>query len=300
MVEVNVPATTANLGPGFDVLGLALGLHNTIRMEEWGSGLSIRIYGEGSLDLPTDEENAVSKAAMRLFEEVDYRPHGLYIETVNKIPLGRGLGSSASAIVGGLVAANELAGAPLSHQEIFKMATQIEGHPDNVAAALFGGLTICYQTEDGWRSLPLRPADSIKAIVLIPDEQLPTSESRAVLPIEVTHADAVFNISRAALLVGAVLNGRSDMLPEATRDRLHQPYREPLIPGLDHFTANVREMLEIGVALSGAGPSIICLISASQEKEACRKLKGFIDERQLNYRIQPMEIDQCGVRVIRS
>lgn len=297
MVEVTIPASAANLGPGFDVLGLALGLYNTIRMEEWGSGLSIRIYGEGALDLPADAGNEVFKAASRLFEEVDYKPRGLYIETVNRIPLRRGLGSSAAAIVGGLMGANELAGGPLSKPEIFEMASRIEGHPDNVAAATFGGLTICYETDGGWKALPLRPSESLKALVLIPDEELLTSESRAVLPLKVTHADAIFNISRVALLVGAILNGRTDALPEATRDRLHQPYREPLIPGLDHFTAAIRELLGVGVALSGAGPSIVCLITEAQEEGIREGLREIIKERRLKYRIQPMNIDQKGARV---
>lgn len=300
MIEVNVPATTANLGPGFDVLGLALNLHNTIRMEEWGSGLSFRIFGEGGTELPASEDNAVYKAAERVFEAVEFRPKGLYIETVNRIPLGRGMGSSASAIVGGLVAANELVGAPFSYQELFGMAADIEGHPDNVAAALFGGLTICYRTDSRWRVLPMRPADSLKAVVLVPEEQLATEESRAVLPTEITHADAVFNISRAALLVGAMLNGRAELLAEATKDRLHQPFREPLIPGLDHFTSNVRELLDIGVALSGAGPSIVCLISATQEEDARNRLVEMIDERGMKYGVHVLEIDQCGVRVVRS
>ncbi|MHB0976655.1 MAG: homoserine kinase [Candidatus Aquicultorales bacterium] len=297
---MHVPATTANLGPGFDVLGLALGLHNTVRMDEWGTGLSIRIYDEGSRDLPVDERNAVYRAAARLFEKADYRPKGLYIETVNRVPLGRGLGSSASAIVGGLTAANALIGDPFSKQEIFVMATEIEGHPDNVAAALFGGLTICYETEAGWRVLPLRPADSLRAVVLVPEEQLPTEASRAVIPLEITHADAVFNISRAALLVGAILNGRADVLPEATRDRLHQPYREPLIPGLDHFTASVREIVQVGVALSGAGPSIICLVTTDQEGETKAGLEELIRERKMNYSIHVFDIDHCGTRVLRT
>ncbi len=300
LVEVTIPASAANLGPGFDVLGLALGLYNTIRMEEWGRGLSIRIYGEGALDLPVDDGNAVYKAASRLFEEVDYKPSGLYIETVNRIPLRRGLGSSAAAIVGGLMGANELAGGPLSKREIFEMASQIEGHPDNVAAAVFGGLTICYETDDGWKALALRPSEALKAVVLIPDEELSTSESRAVLPLEVTHADAIFNISRVALLVGAILNGRSDALPEATRDRLHQPYREPLIPGLDHFTAAIRELLGVGVALSGAGPSIVCLITEAQEPMVREGLKKIIGERRLKYRVQPMDIDQRGAHVVKD
>lgn len=299
MIEVSVPATTANIGPGFDVLGLALGLYNTVRLEEWGTGLTLRVFNEGSGDIPADENNAVYQAVALLLEKVDYRPRGLYIETVNRIPLGRGLGSSASAIVGGLLAANELVGRPFTREAILNMATDIEGHPDNVAAAIFGGLTICYQTEVGWSALPLRPADSLRALVLIPEEQLATHASRAVLPREVTYTDAIFNIGHAALLVGALMNGRADILPEATRDRLHQPYREPLIPGLESLTSSIRGILQVGVALSGAGPSIVCLIAASQLEEVYGKLKDLLREKRLNYYIRRLDFDYCGARTQR-
>lgn len=299
MIEVSVPATTANIGPGFDVLGLALGLYNTVRLEEWGTGLTLRVFNEGSGDIPADENNAVYQAVALLLEKVDYRPRGLYIETVNRIPLGRGLGSSASAIVGGLLAANELVGRPFTREAILNMATDIEGHPDNVAAAIFGGLTICYQTEIGWSALPLRPADSLRALVLIPEEQLATHASRAVLPREVTYTDAIFNIGHAALLVGALMNGRADVLPEATRDRLHQPYREPLVPGLESLTSSIRGILQVGVALSGAGPSIICLTAASQLEDVYVKLKELLLEKRLNYYIRRLDFDYCGARVQR-
>lgn len=296
MVEVLVPATSANIGPGFDVLGLSIDLYNRFRVEEIDGGLEIKVpQGSG---LSTDEKNLVFVAAKRLFNEAGYRYDGLHIEIENNVPLGRGLGSSSTAIVGGLVAANEIAGAKISKEEIFSLATQIEGHPDNVGPAIFGGFTICYRTDDGFKAVSHKPSEKLKPVLLIPDSILETEKARGVLPKEVPLADAVFNIARSSLLVSALLTGKSDLLKYAMEDRLHQPYRAPLVPGLMDILEDIGSIEGVGVALSGAGPSLVCIIDRSIEQIFYQRAKQLIKDKGQNHTIHSAEFDLEGVKVV--
>lgn len=255
-VTVTVPATTANLGPGFDCLGLALTLYNQVTFTDAAATFAIHISGEGADWLPTDESNLVWQAAQRLFEVVGKWPSGTHIELENGIPAGSGLGSSAAAVVAGLVAANTLVGGGLSRHELLELATEIEGHPDNVAPALFGGLTLINQTESGLH-LECIPVPTLTAVIVLPDFTLPTAQARAALPAQITRQDAIFNIGRMGLLVRALQAGDHDKLRLAMQDRLHQPYRLPLVPGLVEAFAAAYSSGASGVALSGAGPSLI-------------------------------------------
>lgn len=258
-VIVRVPATTANLGPGFDCLGMALALYNTITVHATTGGLSVRIEGEGAEDLRWGEENRVLRAMRLAFQEADERLPGLSIELQNAIPLGRGLGSSAAATVGGLVAGNALCGNPLSTDRLLALATQLEGHPDNVAPALLGGLVIAVQDERGLLYERLAVPSDLQAALFVPDFLMPTAEARRVLPAQVSRADAVFNMGRVALLVAAMVRHRYDLLDTATRDRLHQPYRERIFPAMPALFDAAREAGALGVFLSGAGSTIIAL-----------------------------------------
>ncbi len=255
-VQVRVPATTANLGPGFDCLGLALELHNQVEMTTAEGDLHITIQGEGADRLPTDESNLVYQAAARLFRQVGGAPGGLRIRLINGVPLMSGLGSSSAAIVGGLLAANALLGNPLSPDEVLALAVEIEGHPDNVAPALLGGLTVVASDESGpvYRRLAV-PA--MRVVLAVPDLAVPTAQARAALPRQVPLADAVYNIGRAALVVQALTTGDFDLLARVMDDRLHQPYRAHLVPGLAHVFDAARMAGAAGVALSGAGPSVV-------------------------------------------
>lgn len=255
-VTVTVPATTANLGPGFDCLGLALTLYNQVTFTDAAATFAIHISGEGAGWLPTDESNLVWQAAQRLFEVVGKWPSGTHIEMENGIPAGSGLGSSAAAVVAGLVAANTLVGGGLSRHELLELATEIEGHPDNVAPALFGGLTLINQTESGLH-LECISVPTLTAVIVLPDFTLPTAQARAALPSQITRQDAIFNIGRMGLLVRALQTGEHDKLRLAMQDRLHQPYRLPLVPGLVEAFAAAYSSGASGVALSGAGPSLI-------------------------------------------
>lgn len=265
MIRVQVPATTANLGPGFDCLGMALELYNIVEFSKISRGLVIEVEGDNADKLPRDEKNLVYRAARRVFERGRRVPEGLRIKLANNIPVGRGLGSSAAAVVGGIIAAGKMCGTNLSMREMLNLACSIEGHPDNIAPALLGGLVI-YTSLEGeitWTKIDLPPA--IKAVIAIPDFTMNTRDAREALPQLVTMRDAVYNISRAALLVAALQKGDLSILGTAMDDRLHQPYRQGAIPGFKKVISAARLAGARGVALSGAGPTIVALADGNFE-----------------------------------
>jgi homoserine kinase len=260
MITVRVPATSANLGPGFDALGLALRLHNTLSIAPAATP-EIEIEGEGEETLPRDPSHLAYRAALAVAARAEESRGTPTVEAFrlvqhNVIPVGRGLGSSAAAIVGGAVAANALLGNPLDRQAVLDLAADMEGHPDNVAPALLGGLVVCTRGAGGVRWMRLAPP-SLKVVLAVPDYAVSTEEARRRLPARVPFPDAVFNVTRAALLVAALTGGRPDLLDEATQDRLHQPYREHLVPGLAEVFAAARRAGAYGAALSGSGPAVI-------------------------------------------
>lgn len=257
-ITVKVPASTANLGPGFDVLGMALNLYNTVTLEECDqTGWFIDIKGEGENLIPRDSSNLIARTILYLLEKTDYQITGFKLSLDNKIPFQRGLGSSAGAIVGGLVAANALVGQPFSPDELLQMAVEIEGHPDNVAAALFGGVVIVAQNDNSLIYSRFVPQKGLKVTAVIPDFQLSTKRARSVLPEKVPLSDAVYNMGHLALLITALRDGDWELLGAALHDRLHQPYRCPLVPGLVDIMELAREAGAYGVFLSGAGPTVI-------------------------------------------
>jgi homoserine kinase len=258
--HVRVPATSANLGPGFDALGLALALHNEVIAEE-EQGVTVRIEGEGADRLPRDGSNVVARG-VRLAYETAGRPFkGCALTCVNRIPAARGLGSSAAAWVGGLLAGNALAGAPLSKEMVLTLAARAEGHPDNVAAAIFGGLTVSCGTPEGVIAVALPVPPSLAWVVLVPEVTSSTAEARALLPPSVPRADAVFNVQRVALLLASLQTARPGPLVTALDDRLHQPYRLKLFPWLPEVAAAAREAGALGCVLSGAGPSLLAVVA---------------------------------------
>ncbi|MEK7786447.1 MAG: homoserine kinase, partial [Chloroflexota bacterium] len=256
-VRVLVPASSANLGPGFDCLGLALGLYNTVEMTalDAGEGLQVEVDGEGADRLSADSNNLIVRAANTLWEKPGLGPTGVRIKAHNDIPLGSGMGASAAAAVAGLAAANALAGGPLSRSDLLRLAYQLEGHPDNAAAALFGGLTMVSATGDELMHATLE-VPPLKVAIALPSVRLSTIEAREALPKNVPLQDAVFNIGRAAFVVRALQLGDYEMLGFAMTDKLHQPYRRKLIPGFDVAVSVARQAGAAAVALSGAGPSL--------------------------------------------
>ena len=264
MINLKVPATTANLGPGFDTLGMALDMYNHISMEETGDGLVIDVAGNGAEKIPADASNLVYKAADVVFKKVNYRPSGLKITMQNNIPMARGLGSSAAVIVGGMVAANHISGCQLSHDQILHMATCMEGHPDNVAPALFGGIITSAQFDNETVYRKIEPPANLTTVVAIPDYELSTEKARGTLPVEVPLRDAVYNMSRVSLLVWAFINGDMELLGKAMDDKLHQPYRMHLIPGMREVAQAAKDAGAYSFALSGAGPTLIAFCESDK------------------------------------
>lgn len=257
MARVRVPGSSANLGPGFDAIGLAVELYNEFELTEAETGLEIEVEGDGSGQIPCGPENLAYRAAKRVFDLTGRHPGGLRMRIQNDVPLTRGLGSSAAAIVGGMVAANELAGSPLSREDVLDLATAMEGHPDNIAPALLGGVIVA--VVEGGRVYYHRflPPGDLTLVLAIPDFQVETKAARGIIPRTVPLEDAVHNLGHASLLIAALMAGRWDLLRVATHDRLHQPYRTRLVPGMIQAFHDALEAGADGVALSGSGPTLL-------------------------------------------
>jgi homoserine kinase len=292
-VRVRVPATSANLGPGFDALGLALALHNEVTIEQ-ADRVSVAVEGEGSGRLDAGAKNVVARGAALAFEIAGRPFPGVRLHCVNRIPLSRGLGSSAAAWVGGLLAANALMDEPLDRDGLLAAATRAEGHPDNVAAALLGGLTV--SCADGARvaavSLPV-PRE-IEWVVLLPETESSTREARAVLPESVPRADAIFNVQRVSLLLAALGAGRADLLDLAMQDRLHQPYRRRLFPWMDAVAAAGRGAGALGCVLSGAGPSMLAAVRPRGGDSVARAMERALRTAGIAGRALHLPVDPGG------
>ncbi|HEX7786570.1 MAG TPA: homoserine kinase [Methylomirabilota bacterium] len=292
-VRVRVPATSANLGPGFDALGLALALHNEVIVEP-AADVSVSIEGEGRGRLDASAKNLVARA-VALAHEVAGRPFaGARLRCVNRIPLSRGLGSSAAAWVGGLLAANALMGEPLDREALLTVAARAEGHPDNVAAALLGGLTVC--CADGLRitAVSLPAPRQIRWVVLLPDREASTDEARAVLPETLPRADAVFNVQRVSLLLAALTLGRTDLLEAAMHDRLHQPYRERLFPWMESVATAGRRAGALGCVLSGAGPSMLAAVREPGAPAVADAMERALRDAGIGGRALALDVDPVG------
>ena len=271
-VRVQVPATSANLGPGFDALGLALGLYDEIAVRVAESGLSVDVSGEAADEVRRDERHLVVSTMRKTFDALGGQPRGLEVRCLNRIPHGRGLGSSSAAIVAGIVAARALilgGEESMNDSAALELAARIEGHPDNVAACLLGGATIAWMDGDRAVAARFEPAASLTPVVFVPHTSLKTKKARRLLPESVPHADASFNAGRAALLVEA-LSRRTDLLFAATEDRLHQGYRAEAMP---RSAALIEALRADGIpaVVSGAGPSILALPSAAAAAEVLER-----------------------------
>ena len=287
-VSVSTPATSANLGPGFDSLGLALTLYDDLTARVTDSGFTVEISGQGAGELPVDESHLVVRSMLATFDELGVRPPGLAVTCVNRIPQARGLGSSSAAIVGGVQLARGLVKGGLELLDdaaALRIAARIEGHPDNVAPCLLGGFTVAWtEGAAGARAVSLTPAASVRPTVFIPDERGYTATARAALPSTVPHADGAFNAGRAALLTHALTSDPSLLFP-ATEDRLHQGYRGPGMPGSASLVAALRS---IGVAavISGAGPTVLALTEVPADFHPGSHWRGEV-----------LGVDDAGARV---
>ena len=264
LVRVKAPATTANMGPGYDCLGMALDVWNTIEIEVLDSGEpAVEVTGEGAGELGTGRDNLVYRSMEFLFQDAEQEMPLVRIRCDNAIPLARGMGSSAAAIAGGLVAANAICSQDYTPNDLLEMAATIEGHPDNVAAAVLGGmqLVISDKTEEGSRlyTVPINVPPELHAVVFVPQVRIATEDARAVLPEKVTVADAVHNMGRVGLLVASMATNHPEYLAIATQDLLHQPYRQPLFPAMKVIFKAALDAGALGVFLSGSGSTVLAL-----------------------------------------
>ena len=299
-VKVRVPGTSANLGPGFDTLGIACSCYNELELTLFRDDrLEIEIYGEGAEKIPKTSRNIVWRSIQRVLRRVgcDDEYKGARIVMNNQVPLSRGLGSSATAIVGGIKAANEALGNPLKNRDLLKIATDIEGHPDNVAPAIFGGMTIS-TVRNGWpETFRFIPKLRFRMVVVVPDFFLPTKAAREVLPEKVDRADAILNIGSTAMMIAAFIKGSRRFLRNAFDDALHQPYRAELIPGMyDVFEAARRERA-LGAFLSGAGPCLMALANGNEVKVA-EAMQQVLKNNHVESTYMILDIDKQGACVI--
>jgi homoserine kinase len=262
---------------------------------ETDAGVSVSVTGEGAEKIPADDSNLVVQAADILFQHLGRRPAGLEVIQENVIPVGSGLGSSASAVLAGLLGANALMGQPLDKSEILELAVEIEGHPDNVTPALYGGLVLAIEENGRYLIEPI-PIPPMEVVIVLPDFHLPTAEARAALPKQVPLADAVFNAGRVGLLVRTLAAGDYNRLAAAMTDRLHQPYRLPLIPGMSEAFTAAKEAGAAAVALSGAGPSLVAFANAGHETIAQAAQTAFANAG-LFSRSWILPIDEQGSQV---
>ncbi|MDR6969902.1 homoserine kinase [Leifsonia shinshuensis] len=298
-VVVKVPATSANLGPGFDTLGLALALYDELEVSVRDEpGATVEVTGVGEGEVPTDESNLVVRAIAHTFETVGVPLPGLRLRARNNIPHGRGMGSSGAAIVSGIMAAKGLLEGvvDLDAQQLLALANDMEGHPDNVAPALFGGLTIAWVTPDGPRFKKLIVHRGVSPLVLVPETVMSTALARSLQPQSVPHEDAVFNVSRSALLVAALIQS-PELLHAATEDKLHQSYRASAMPETDRLITLLRDN-GFAAVVSGAGPSILVLGSDPGQRLAAARLV----EEAAETRWQPLmlAVDFKGATVARQ
>jgi homoserine kinase len=293
-ITVKVPATSANLGPGFDALGLALDLWNESTFEP-ADDFTVYVEGEGKGRISQGRNNLIIRAALRLAEHVGGELSPFIVRCTNRIPIGSGLGSSAAATLTGLLAANALTGATLSQEDILHFASGIEGHPDNVAPALLGGLIVSSQGEGKIiaRKLPIAP---LFITVVVPDFRFPTRQARKALPHKVRLKDAVQNISRAILMTEAFRTGDLSLLGEAMSDALHQPYRLPLIPGA-RAAMRAAQAEGAAVALSGAGPSLVAFSSRAEAGHG-EAMKQAFQDAGLHARIFPLQASDKGAQAL--
>lgn len=294
MIRVRIPATSANLGAGFDCLGLAVNLYNYIDMAESDR---VEISSTDGTWIPTTVENMVYSSAAHLYEICGKKLEGLKLIQQNNIPMTRGLGSSSACIVGGLVGANVLLGTPFSKAELVDIASDLEGHPDNTTPALLGGIVTAVLDQNKVYWVKQEVQNALRLVAVIPDFKVSTAMARKCLPETVSHMDARFNLSRAALFSASLLQGKYDNLKIAVNDKLHQPYRMSLIEHADEVFAKAYDLNAYGMYISGAGPTMMALVDGA-DTEFSQKLQDYLGLLQLDgWEIKELCIDNVGAIV---
>ena len=295
---IRVPATTANLGAGFDCIGAALSLYNEFKLTTIATeSLVIAVRGLEAARVNIDESNLAYQAFRKLYARIDRQPPVIQLEIELGVPLARGLGSSATAIVGGLLGANAIAGNPLSSSEVMQLAIEMEGHPDNVVPALIGGCRLAATARDGWAIADIPWHSSIVPVVAIPDFELSTSEARSVLPSDYSRADAIFNTAHLGLMVRGLETGNAEWLTAGLVDRIHQPYRQRLIPGYTDVESAVVAAGGYGMVISGAGPTLLALASAERSAAVAEAMAQAWATQNIRAQARSLTVDLQGAVV---
>lgn len=298
-ITVKVPGTTANLGPGFDCIGVALKLYNEFNFTTLDAGeLIIQASGMEAAKVQTDETNLLYQAFVKLYQHIKKTPPGIKIEIKLGVPLARGLGSSATAIVGGLVGANYLAGSPLSELEVMELAIAMEGHPDNVVPALLGGCRLAATSSRGWEICDIPWHRDIVPVIAIPNFELSTAEARRVLPTEISRGDAIFNISHLGLLLRGLATNREEWLKAALQDKLHQPYRQTLIAGYESVNEAAINAGAYGMVISGAGPTLLALVDTTKAKSVEIAMTNAWMTKRINSTVRSLTLDTQGAVIL--
>jgi homoserine kinase len=293
---VNVPATTANLGAGFDCIGAALTLYNQVTFSP-SDLLQITVTGEEADRVSCDEKNLIYQSFLKLYQHVQKTPPPVAIAIKLGVPLARGLGSSATAIVGGLVGANQMAGSPLSLSEIMELAIAIEGHPDNVVPALIGNCQLSVGEAGNWQICEIPWHRDLVAVLAIPDFELSTEEARSVLPKSIDRADAIFNIAHMGLLIRGLETNREDWLRMALDDKLHQPYRQALIQGYERVKTAAIAAGAYGMVISGAGPTLLALTNSQQADKVALAMKEAWQQEGVLPQVRAISLDTHGATI---
>ena len=296
MIRIDIPATSANLGSGFDSLGIALTMCNRVWMEEADE---LKITTTDKIKVPTDETNLIYWAARHLYQIGGKTLPGLHIIQENNIPMARGLGSSSACIVAGILGANRMLGSPMSQSDLINLAAQIEGHPDNTSPAISGGLVASAMEGKRVYSVSVPVSGKISFAVMIPPFELKTEKARGVLPTEYSREDTVFNLSRSALMTASLFSGDLQNLRVAVQDRIHQPYRSGLIENYDQVFRMSYELGSLGTYVSGAGPTIISMIPTEGAEEFMSACDSHLQDRGINgWRVEFLHTDPQGARII--
>lgn len=295
MIRIQVPATSANLGSGFDSLGIALNMYNQVWMEESDV---LDISSKDNIEIPKDETNLIYWAAKRLYERCGHKLPGLKIVQLNNIPMARGLGSSSACIVAGISGANRLLGGPLNQQELIDLAAEIEGHPDNTTPAIEGGLVASAMEAGRVYSVSVPVSEKIRFVLFIPPFELKTEKARSVLPQQYSRSDAVYNLSRSALMTASLFSGKLENLRVAVQDKIHQPYRAGLIAHLDDVFRMSYELGSLGTYVSGAGPTIISMVASDDAENFSAQAEIRLKKKEISgWTIKTLAADPEGARI---
>ena len=297
MIHVQIPATSANMGPGFDSIGIAVELYNHIWVEEIPEGVRIDVKRKQAIPVPTDETNLIYQTMRYFYDQKGLQMPGIHIIQEDNIPMVRGLGSSAACIVGGLFAANALAGNLCGREELAQMAAQLEGHPDNSNPAIFGSMVVGALREKEMKHVRLELPDDLIFAIMVPDFPVSTEKARGVLPDSYSRGDVVFNASRAALLVASMLTGKYENFDMAMEDRVHQPYRASLIPGMEEIFAHAKEYGAAASYLSGAGSTLMAMVTKDRAEDFQAKMSAYLSSLPHHWELTLLRPDRDGVKI---